>query len=414
MPELSDLIEEDSATPATRLITLEDLVVVDGNGMISDGDWIESKDQDPNGDVRLIQLADIGDGIFKNVSNRWLTSARADELNCTFLEAGDLLVARMPDPIGRCAIYPGFDYPAITAVDVCILRLRSSSLCREWLLQALNAPDTRWRINELAGGGTRQRVSTSELRQLKLLTPEIDKQSKIAEILQTWDEAIQCANRLVESYENQYLGLRCKLIDWSSGNRAALRTFLSPVVRPTPRPDSPYRALSIRSHGKGTYERIVEKPDDVDMDTLYVARAGDIIVNITFAWEGAVALVPQEHDGGLVSHRFPTFVPITGKGDARFLRHILRMRRFTYLLGTVSPGGAGRNRVLSKRDFLDLEIPLPTTEEQARIAAILDDAENAIAAEMKLRNAFIRQKRSLMQKLLTGEWQVKVESKRGR
>ena len=35
------------------------------NGIFCDGDWIEKKDQDPNGDVRLIQLADIGDVFFR-------------------------------------------------------------------------------------------------------------------------------------------------------------------------------------------------------------------------------------------------------------------------------------------------------------------------------------------------------------
>ncbi len=144
------------------------------------------------------------------------------------------------------------------------------------------------------------------------------------------------------------------------------------------------------------------------MDTLYVVKAGDLIVNITFAWEGAVALVPRDHDGCLVSHRFPTFVPELERADARYLRHALRMARFTYLLGIVSPGGAGRNRVLSKSDFLDLLVPLPPLDQQRRIAAILDDAEESITVEKKYLAALKRQKRGLMQKLLTGEWRVKL------
>lgn len=40
--------------------TIPDLVGPDG--IFIDGDWVESKDQDPGGDVRLIQLADVGDG----------------------------------------------------------------------------------------------------------------------------------------------------------------------------------------------------------------------------------------------------------------------------------------------------------------------------------------------------------------
>lgn len=38
--------------------------VIAESGLLTDGDWVESKDQDPNGEIRLIQLADIGDGVF--------------------------------------------------------------------------------------------------------------------------------------------------------------------------------------------------------------------------------------------------------------------------------------------------------------------------------------------------------------
>jgi len=77
------------------------------DSLFKDGDWVESKDQDPEGDVRLIQLADIGDGSFRNRSNRYLTNKKAIELGCTFLEKGDVLIARMPDPLGRACLFPG-------------------------------------------------------------------------------------------------------------------------------------------------------------------------------------------------------------------------------------------------------------------------------------------------------------------
>ena len=43
------------------LATITDLI---SDGVFTDGDWVESKDQDLNGEVRLIQLADIGEGFF--------------------------------------------------------------------------------------------------------------------------------------------------------------------------------------------------------------------------------------------------------------------------------------------------------------------------------------------------------------
>ena len=103
------------------LETIPDLV--GDNGVFSDGDWVESKDQDPDGNVRLIQLADIGDGFYRDRSNRFLTKEKAIELNCTFLETGDVLIARMPDPLGRACLFPGDKKESVTVVDVCVVRL---------------------------------------------------------------------------------------------------------------------------------------------------------------------------------------------------------------------------------------------------------------------------------------------------
>lgn len=87
-------------------------------GLFSDGDWVESKDQDPSGTVRLTQLADVGVGEFRDRSDRWLRTDQARDLRCTFLEPGDVLVARMPDPIGRACLAPRSIGTAVTVVDV--------------------------------------------------------------------------------------------------------------------------------------------------------------------------------------------------------------------------------------------------------------------------------------------------------
>jgi hypothetical protein len=52
------------------------------DGMFVDGDWVESKDQDPGGDGRLVQLADVGDGAYRDRSARYLVYfARRDHLS---------------------------------------------------------------------------------------------------------------------------------------------------------------------------------------------------------------------------------------------------------------------------------------------------------------------------------------------
>lgn len=80
-------------------------VVAEGSGRLVDGDWIESKDQSPAG-IRLLQLADIGRGIFINKSSRFVSEQTFQRLRCTPTREGDLLISRMADPIGRTSAVP--------------------------------------------------------------------------------------------------------------------------------------------------------------------------------------------------------------------------------------------------------------------------------------------------------------------
>lgn len=151
------------------------------DGLFVDGDWVESKDQDPTGEVRLIQLADVGDGVFRDKSRRFLTSDKARELDCTFLEPGDILVARMPEPLGRACVFPGVGAKAVTAVDVCILRVGSNGPNPRWLLHALNAPQVRSAMWSHIRGTTRQRISRTNLGSLTLQVPSRDEQDLIVD-----------------------------------------------------------------------------------------------------------------------------------------------------------------------------------------------------------------------------------------
>ena len=145
--------------------------IINDTGLFTDGDWIESKDQDPEGDVRIIQLADIGIGEFKNKSNRYMTKDRALDLNCTFLEPGDILVARMPDPIGRACIMPNLNQKCVTAVDVCIIRVDESITDREWLMWKINSPKYNLKIQKLQSGTTRKRISRKNLGKIEFFIP---------------------------------------------------------------------------------------------------------------------------------------------------------------------------------------------------------------------------------------------------
>lgn len=181
-------------------------------GVFSDGDWIESKDQDPNGDVRLIQLADIGEMEFLNKSSRYLTSQRANELRCLFLQKDDLLISRLGEPLGKACLYPAREDKAITAVDVCIFRPANEFVEPKLIGFFLNSPVVRQAIDSQASGTTRKRITGGKLKSLPLRIPPLNEQrrivSKIEELFSRLDEgeaALKRVQRLLTSYRQAVL-----------------------------------------------------------------------------------------------------------------------------------------------------------------------------------------------------------------
>ncbi|WP_151984824.1 restriction endonuclease subunit S [Acinetobacter radioresistens] len=187
--------------------------LVTSDGLFKDGDWIESKDQDPNGEVRLIQLADIGDNFFIDKSNRFLTHDKAIELNCNFIKSGDILIARMPEPLGRACIFPldGTE-EYVTVVDVAILRTNDDVINNKWLIYFINSPDIRAEILSLQAGTTRKRISRKNLELIQFPVPPYKEQIRIAdkidELFSELDngiEELETAQKKLELYRQSLL-----------------------------------------------------------------------------------------------------------------------------------------------------------------------------------------------------------------
>lgn len=168
--------------------------LVTGSGLFCDGDWIEKKDQDPNGAVRLIQLADIGVCNFKDKSNRFITELKAKELNCTYLKRGDILIARLPDPLGRACIFP-FEGQYITAVDVAILRISQSDVNPQYIMYMINSSEFRNEIKRYENGTTRKRISRKNLEKITFEIPSLTEQNRIVarieELFSELDKAVE-------------------------------------------------------------------------------------------------------------------------------------------------------------------------------------------------------------------------------
>ena len=288
-----------------------------------------------------------------------------------------------------------------------------SKINNEFLYQSLVYHENSW--GKLSQGSTFEAVSGSDIKGFKISVPPLKEQEKIAEILSTWDSAIEKQEQLIEKKKEFKKGIMQKLLSGEvrfkefddKWKKAKLDNYIEPISRECGKPSEGYWRLGLRSHGKGTFHQFVDDPTKVSMDKLYKVKANDLIVNITFAWEHAIAVANSEDEDKLVSHRFPTY-EFKENAYSEYFKYYILQSRFREMLVNISPGGAGRNRVMNKKDFLKLEVLIPSYDEQKRIAEFLISSDKEIELLEKELEALKLQKKGLMQRLLTGEVRVKV------
>lgn len=193
-----------------------------------------------------------------------------------------------------------------------------------------------------------------------------------------------------------------------SWEEQSIGTIVTEVIEPVQTPENGYTRVGIYCHAKGTFQEEVPAEKALNVDKMFVIHKNHLIVNITFAWEHAIAITKEGDEGKLVSHRFPSYSFNQGH-YYDFYKHVILDKRFKYQLGLASPGGAGRNRVLNKSQFLKIPVATTTIEEQTKIANFLNLIDSRIDNQIKIIETWEQQFETIIKKLFSQELRFKKE-----
>lgn len=277
----------------------------------------------------------------------------------------------------------------------------------QWLLSKENIIQNKVTSTGIGAG----KLDTVDLQNLEIIVPKLEEQTKIASFLSTVDEKIAQLNQKHELLSQYKQGMIQKLFsqqirfkaddgsEFGEWKDIQLKDFLNLTLRPIIKPENNYHALGVRSHFKGLFNKYDSEPEKISMDTLYRVEKDDVVVNITFAWEGAMAIAKSEHDQGLVSHRFPTYRCDESSVHLLFFKYRFIQKDFLSHLQLCSPGGAGRNRVLNKKAFLEINFSKPCLEEQTKIANFLSAIDQKIEVVAKQIEQAKQWKKGLLQQM---------------
>ena len=178
-----------------------------------DGDWIETKDQAPEG-LRLIQTGNIKVGSFadRKKNARYIDEETFKRLKCTEIFAGDLLVSRLPDPVGRACLIPELGERAITAVDCTIIRPKRDVVDAKYLNYYLQSNQYFENVQKVVTGATRQRISRKNLGQIPIIVPPLETQWEIVRRLNRVSEKVETLNAANSQSQAAYPKLKAAIL----------------------------------------------------------------------------------------------------------------------------------------------------------------------------------------------------------
>lgn len=337
-----------------------------------------------------------------------------------FLKPGDFLISRsnVLDKVGRVGVFRG-------GLDNCsfpdlMMRFRPdpAKVNPDYLEAILKGDGVVKFIRQHATGtsGSMKKINQRTVESIPIQLPPLQEQKHIAAVLGTWYLAIEKSEQLITAKERLRNSVLQKLFGAAVHSRVGWRSyqlseFLSPRTdRAVPSDDVPLYSLTIENGVTPKTDRYDREflVKDAEEKQYAVVYPGDIVFNPANLRWGAIARA-KIMSRVVVSPIYEVLKIHEEKVNAALLANALTCPRQIAYFATKTEGTLIERMAVKLDVFLHTKIWLPETRvEQNEIAAQLDNIEIEILLHRRILDSLKRQKRGLMQKLLTGQWRVKV------
>jgi len=357
------------------------------------------------GSIPWVGTGEIDFNIIKSHTD-YLTQKGLDASAAKLLPKGTLLMAMYGQGATRGKVgILGFD--AATNQACAAITPKEGLIESEFLFHVLEA--SYMRIRRLSNIGGQDNLNTTLIREIPI--PVLSKAARetVVAAAREWTEGIQKTEALLDVLERRKQGLMQQLLT----GRRRLKGFKGKWK--LLRADKLFTEISVRN------QTAEEQLLSVTQDRGVIPR--DMLVGRVTMPSGTVdAFKLVERDNFVISLRSfqggleysayrglvsPAYTVLQASDEIHpaFFRHYFKSTDFVKRL-SVAVVGIRDGKQISYTDFRSIKLPLPPMAEQKALTELLDLADQEIALCRERLNALQRQKRALMQKLLSGEWRL--------
>jgi type I restriction enzyme, S subunit len=372
--------------------------------------------------VRLLRGDNIIQGSLRwDDAKHWATPY-AEALQRYEMRAGDIVLA-MDRPIVnaglKCSVVRQQDLPSLLVQRVARLRAKKN-FDQGYLAHVLQ---THRFIEHLKGHKTETAVphiSPNDIREFEFPCPiNPVEQSRIAQILSTWDQAVSKAERLLQNSLKRKRGLTRDLVlgqrrfsqfaaPWQ---QHSFREVLKEVKRRVDwDDDQAYPLISVRRRSEGAFHRETLKGSEILTKKLNYAYAGEFLISKMQVVHGAMAVVPSVLDGMFVSDSYLAFQSADeDRFDINFIGWLSTTQQMYKAVRRCSYGVHIEKMTFDLDMFLNekLNVPINLTEQRV-ICDVLERAQAEVKFATDHLEQLKKEKAALMAQLLTGKRRVKL------
>lgn len=360
--------------------------------------------EDQPGYIRLVQTRD-----FK--TDKYKTYIPKTERHKTFRES-DVMIGRYGPPVFQ--IYRGLS----GAYNVALIKAspKSKNIDPDFMYYTLKQDRLFQLIDSLSRRSSGQTgVDMEALKSFPLPLPPLPEQRKIAAILRTWDEALEKLNALRVAKARQLDGLAqttmgCGGVFPAHWQRKPLSDVSKPVKRKSAGGAHPVMTISAKSGFLMQADKFARDMAGRSVERYTLLHEGEFAYNKGNSKTAPYGCVFRlDRDTALVPFVYYCFALKPGL-DPEFYDHLFAAGALNHQLSRLINSGVRNDGLLNlySDDFFSCRVPVPPIEEQKRIAQAMTTAKRELELMDEEIAALTDQKRGLMQKLLTGEWRVKV------
>lgn len=379
---------------------------------------------------RYISLGDVDSG--KLISGHdHITYSEAPSRARRVVKTGDILFATVRPNLKGHFFAHHVNGNVIASTGFAVVRARAGMASPAFLYQSLLSANVDAQIEKLTVGSNYPAVNSADVKGLLLSAPQLPEQRKIAAILTAVDDKLDLIARQIEATQTLKRGLMQTLFSRGVGTLDVDGHW----VPHTEFKDSELGEIpmgwEVKPLGAMSQESRARNAGSLD-DTLLCGVLKDqglipmrervkgattercrIVESNAFAYNpmriniGSIARNLRDH-AVMVSPDYVVFTAKAGELMYSYLDHFRRSDEWQRFVGRSGDGGV-RIRIYYD-DLAQLRMKVPPLKEQARIVEVLDCVSEKVNNLATKQREFQTLKRGLMQKLLTGEWRVKLDT----